>query len=200
MSRFVLLLIFVVTGSAGAVVTRDDVDDSRYRFAASEFAPLVDLPIEGHGVLIAPQWVVTAAHAVAWQPRVDVVVLNGSPRAVEKVVFHSGYKKLPQELVDAAMKAGDASTAMDFLASSDDIARVKLAAPVSDVMPAKIFGASAAGKQIEIIGKGATGTGATGHSPGGPNRTDLRHAFSTAGTSEGRWLSYVFRRPPDALP
>lgn len=200
MSRFALLLILAVAGSASAVVIRDDVSDSQYRFAASEFTPLADLPVEGHGVLIAPQWIVTAAHAVAWQPRVDVIVLNGSPRAVEKVVFHSGYKKLPQELVDAAMKAGDASAAMEFLASSDDIALVKLAAPVPDVAPAKIFGASATGKQIEIIGKGATGTGAMGHSPNGPNRTDLRHAFSVVSTSEGRWLSYVFRQPSSALP
>lgn len=200
MSRLLFLLVLAAAGSAGAVVIRDDVSDSRYRLAASEFAPLVDLPVEGHGVLIAPRWVVTAAHAVAWQPQVEVVVLNGAPRAVEKVIFHTGYKKLPQELVDTALKSGDASAIAEFLAASDDIALVKLAAPVTDVAPAKIFLATAAGKQIEIIGKGATGNGAVGHSPHGPNRTDLRRAFSTVSTSDGRWLSYVFRQPPSALP
>ncbi len=200
MSRCALLLLLAVGGSAGAIVIRDDVDDSRYRMAASEFTPLADLPGEGHGVLIAPRWVVTAAHAVAWQPRMNVVVLNGTPRAVEKIVFHAGYKKPSQSLIDAAMKTGDASAAMDFFASSDDIALVKLVSPVTDVTPARIFEASAAGRQIRIIGKGATGTGSMGHSPHGPNRTDLRHAFSIASSSEGRWLSYTFRRPPDAFP
>ena len=200
MSRFAVLLAFAVAGSASAVVIRDDVKDSRYRVAASEFLPLADLPLEGHGVLIAPQWVVTAAHAVAWQPGLEVVVLNGAPRAVEKIVVHAGYKKLPQQLVDTALKSGDASGAMEFLATSDDIALIKLAEPATDVIPAQIFTSSAVGKQIEIIGKGATGTGTEGHSPDGPNRTDLRHGFSTVNSSDGRWLSYVFRAGNDAHP
>jgi secreted trypsin-like serine protease len=200
MSRFATLLTLAIAGSASAVVIRDDVNDAKYRLASSEFRPLADLPGEGHGVLIAPQWVVTAAHAVAWQDKVDTVVIDGASRKVEKVIFHGGYKKLPQELVDAAIKAGDATPAMDFLASSDDIALVKLTMPVSDVQPARILSAAAAGSTVEIIGKGATGTGSLGHNPQGPNRTELRHAFSTLSTSQGRWMSYEFRQPPGALP
>lgn len=200
MLRFVVFLLVVTAGSAGAVVIRDDVADSKYRLAASKFPPLADLPIEGHAVLISPQWAVTAAHAVSWQPRVDVVVLNGSPRTVEKVILHAGYKKLPQGLVDAAMKSGDATAAMEFLASSDDIALVKLVSPVTDIKPVAIADASAIGAVIQIIGKGATGTGAMGHSPHGPNRTDLRRAFSIISAVEGRWLSYTFRQPAEALP
>ena len=200
MSRLALFLLLGVTCNAGAVVVRDDVDDARYRIAASAFPALVDMPTEGHGVLIAPQWVVTAAHAIAWQPRMNVVVLDGTPRAVAQIIFHPGYKKLPQALIDAAMKSGDASTAMTFIASSDDIALVKLASPVTDVTPAKIHAGALDGNTIRIIGKGATATGATGHEPTGPNRTDLRHAFNTVSSSKDRWLSYAFDSPPDALP
>lgn len=200
MFRLTLLLLLATTGNAGAVVIRDDAGDAQYRVAASEFPALVDLPTEGHGVLIAPQWVVTAAHAVAWQPEVEVVVVDGAPRAVEKIVFHDGFKKLPQALVDAAMKSGDAAATNEFLAASDDIALVKLASPVSDVAPVKVFRDSPVGQRIQIVGKGATGTGAMGHSPYGPNRTDLRRAFNEIAASEGRWLRYTFRRPPDALP
>jgi hypothetical protein len=144
--------------------------------------------------------VLTAAHAIAWQPNIEVIVLNGAPRAVEKIVFHPGYKKLPQDIIDSAMKSGDASAVVEFLASSDDVALVKLASPVTDVVPVKIYRGSALGKVVQIVGKGATGTGAMGHDPMGPNRTDLRHAFNTVSTSEGRWLSYVFDGPPTALP
>jgi beta-lactamase class D len=156
--------------------------------------------MEGHGVLIAPQWVVTAAHAVAWQSRVDVIVLNGEPRAIEKIIFHSGFQKMPQTLIDAAMESKDATAAMAFLAASDDIALLKLAAPVVDVVPAKIYRGVSLGKVVQILGKGATGTGAKGHHPHGPNRTDLRHAFNVISNSDGRWLSYIFDRPPAALP
>ena len=200
MLRLTLFFLLALSTSATAVVIRDDVNDAQYRAAASQFPQLVDLPTEGHGILIAPQWVVTAAHAVAWQSKVDVVVVNGSPHRVEKVIFHAGYKKLPQALISAAMKSGDATATMEFLASSDDVALLKLVAPVNDVSPARIFRGATTGKQIQILGKGATGTGATGHHPHGPNRTDLRRAFSNVTTTKGRWLSYQFRRPPDALP
>jgi hypothetical protein len=121
MKCLVPVLLLAVACSAGAVVIRDDVADSKYRVAASMFPALVDLPTEGHGVLIAPRWVLTAAHAIAWQPNIEVIVLNGAPRAVEKIVFHPGYKKLPQDIIDSAMKSGDASAVVEFLASSDDV-------------------------------------------------------------------------------
>jgi hypothetical protein len=200
MRGLVFVLGWLAAANATAVVIRDDVPDASYRLAASDFPALADLPVEGHGVLIAPQWVVTAAHAVSWQPHVDVLVINGVPREVEKVILHPGYKPLPSELVEAAMKSGDATAAMDVLAGSDDIAMVKLEAPVTDVVPARIFTASAAGKQIEIVGKGATGTGATGQSPHGANRTELRHAYSEVSASRGRWVRYAFRHGPAALP
>ncbi len=200
MLKFKLFFLLALSAEAAAVVIRDDVNDAQYRVAASQFPQLVDLPTEGHGILIAPQWVLTAAHAVAWQAKVEVVVLNGSPRLVKAVIFHAGYKKLPQALIDSAMKSGDSTAAMAFLASSDDIALLKLVSPVTDVSPARIFRGTTTGKQIQILGKGATGTGATGHHPHGPNRTDLRHAFSLVTSAKGRWLSYKFRRPPGALP
>ena len=70
MPRLLLLALLIVSFSASAIVIRDDVDDSKYRVPASEVLALVDLPGEGHGVLIAPQWVITAAHAITWQSEI----------------------------------------------------------------------------------------------------------------------------------
>ena len=192
-------LLFALVNHANAIVIRHDVDDAAYRLEGAAFPALVDLPCEGHGVLIAPQWVVTAAHAIDWQTEIRTITLNGSPRQVETLIFHPGYKPLPQALIDAALKSGDATAVADFLSTSDDIALIKLAVPVADVEPVAIFFDSALGKTIRIVGKGATGDGKTGHSPQGPNRTELRQAFNIVTQSIGRWISYEFDAPPAAL-
>lgn len=199
MRRAALLLLLVSFG-ASAVVIRDDVPDLQYRMAVSEFPALADMPGEGHGVLIAPHWVVTAAHAVSWQHSVDVVVVGGTPRAVSRVVIHPGYKKPPQEMIDSALKSGDWAAFFKFIASSDDIALIQLSEPVRDVAPARIYNGSALGKVVRVMGRGATGAGSKGHHLHGPNRTDLRHGYNTISVSDGRWIGYTFDKPPNALP
>ncbi|WP_144897467.1 trypsin-like serine protease [Luteimonas cucumeris] len=128
-----LIFLLAMSSTASAIVIRHDVDDSKYRIPASEFSALVDMPGEGHGVLIAPQWVITAAHTIPAHSELKQVVINGAARDVERVVVHSGYKTLPQELIDPAMASGEAMLIVVFLASSDDIALVKLTQPVADV-------------------------------------------------------------------
>lgn len=199
MSRWMGLILLAAASTSGAIVIRDDVPDLRYRMAQSEFPALADMPGEGHGVLIDPQWVLTAAHAVTWQPKVDVVVVGGTPRAVQRVVVHPGYKTLPQSLIDAAMKADDSGMITRFLASSDDIALLQLAEPVRDVAPARIYRGREVGKVIRIMGRGATGNGVHGHAPHGPNRTDLRQGYNRIDSAEGRWIDYTFDAPPAAL-
>ena len=115
--------------------------------------------------------------------------------------MHSGYKTLPQELIDQAMASGEAMLIVVFLASSDDIALVKLTQPVTDVAPVAIYKDSdEPGQIVKIVGKGATDTGATGHDPKGPNRTELRRAFNKITSAHDRWFCYVFDEPPSALP
>jgi len=198
--RHAALLLILASFDASAVVIRDDVPDLEHRMALSEFPALADLPGEGHGVLIAPQWVITAAHAVSWQQSVDVVVVGGTPRAVRRLVIHAGYKKPPQEMIDAALKSGDWAAFFEFIASSDDIALIQLAEPVRDVAPAHTFHGPVLEKIVRIMGRGATGKGSTGHHLHGPNRTDLRHGYNQISVSEGRWIGYRFDQPPNALP
>ena len=198
-SRWLLLLLLAVSSTTSAVVIRHDVDDSEYRIPASEFPALVDMPGEAHGVLVAPQWVITAGHTIPHE--IKQVVIGGAPRDVERVVVHPGYKTPPDELIHQAMTTGEAVLVLVWLASADDMALVRLAQPVTDIAPVAIHkGGDEANRVIKIIGKGATGTGATGHDPKGPNRTELRRAFNTVTSAHDRWFCYVFDTPPAALP
>ena len=202
MTRLLLLtLLLAMSSTASAVVIRQDVDDSKYRIPASEFAALVDMPGEGHGVLIAPQWAITAAHTLPAHAELKHVTINDVSRDVERVVVHSGYKTVPQELIDQATVSGEAMLIVVALASSDDIALIKLTQPVMDVAPASIYERSdESGQIVKIIGKGATGTGDKGHDPRGPNRTEPRRAFNKVTSAYDRWLCYVFDEPASALP
>ena len=201
MTRLLLLALLVASPSASAIVIRDDVDDSKYRVPASDFPALVDMPGEGHGVLIAPQWVITAAHAITWQPEIKQVGINGISRDVERLVIHPGYKKPPQELLDQALATWDWTLFRVLLSSSDDIALLKLAQPVTDVSPVAINRSDDEfGQTIRILGKGATGTGVTGYEFSSSHRTELRHAYNKVTSANGRWLCYIFDKPSDALP
>ena len=193
------MVVLAASSSASAVVIRHDVDDSKYRVPPSELPALVDMPGEAHGVLVAPQWVITAAHTVPHG--IKQVVIGGTPRDVERVVVHPGYRTPPDEMIHQAMTTGEAVLVLVWLASADDIALVRLAEPVTDIAPVAIHtGGDEANRIIKIVGKGATGTGATGHDPKGPNRTELRRAFNTVTSAYDRWFCYVFDAPPSALP
>lgn len=201
MARLLLLALLVVSFNASAVVIRDDVDDSKYRVPESEFPALVDMPGEGHGVLITPQWVITAAHAVTWQSEIKQVTINGATRDVERLVTHPGYKKPPQELLDQALATWDWTLFRVLLSSSEDIALIKLAQPVTDVSPVAINKSDDEfGKIVKFIGRGATGNGVTGYEFGSSHRTELRRAYNKVTGAHGRWLCYVFDKSADALP
>lgn len=88
----------------------------------------------------------------------------------------------------------------EFKATSDDIALIQLVEPVLDVAPARIYNGATLGKVVRIMGRGATGTGVTGHHLHAPQRTDLRHGYNRISISENRWIGYRCDQPPDALP
>ncbi|MGN6513585.1 MAG: trypsin-like serine protease, partial [Lysobacteraceae bacterium] len=129
------------------------------------------------------------------------VTIDGTPRDVERLVIHPGYKKPPQELLDRALATWDWTLFRVLLASSDDIALLKLARPVSDVPPVAINKDDGEfGQTVEVMGKGATGNGATGYEFSSPHRTELRRAYNKITSADGRWLCYIFDKRPDALP
>ena len=72
-----------VHGQVGAIVIRHDVSDSEYRVCWAEFPELAYLPGERHDVLIASDWLLTAAHATTWR-LIHELTVNGITRAVKK--------------------------------------------------------------------------------------------------------------------
>jgi hypothetical protein len=195
--------LLAVSTAVGAVVIRADVDDAKYRASASAFPALVDMPGEGQGVLIAPQWVVTAAHAAPMQMQgmEDDVSIGGVARKVKRVITYPGYKRLPDPLITEALASGDLSKVSAFLAASNDIALIELAAPVTDVAPVALYrGNKELGMTVELVGKGATGDGAKGQDPHSTHRTVLRHAFNVIVGDDARYVWYRFDPPPSALP
>lgn len=194
MKRLAAIPLLLVTASASAIVVRHDVPDSAYLAQGAALPALVDLPHEGHGVLVAPQWVLTAAHSTQWHP-VTEVMLNGACLKVEQVFLHPGYKQLPEGLA-----AQDPEGAISFLAGLDDIALIKLAKPVMDVKPVALYsGKAELGKAVVLFGKGATGNGEIGQ-VSGANRTQLRSAENVITAVEERALVYTFDSGDAALP
>ncbi len=203
MRRLLLVVLLAVSATANAVVIRSDVADARYRVAASTFPALVDMPGEGHGVLIAPQWVVTAAHAAPMQMQgmEDEVSIGGVARRVQRVITYPGYKRLPENLVKQALASGDLSKVYAFLASSNDIALVELASPVTDVAPVPLYRRDKeVGLTVQLAGKGATGNGVDGQDPHSSHRTVLRRAFNVIVGTDARHVWYRFDPPSSALP
>ncbi|HEL3863253.1 TPA: trypsin-like serine protease [Stenotrophomonas maltophilia] len=201
MKRWLFLMLVTVPFAAGAIVIRDDVDDARYRIDGSAFPALADLPGEGHGVLIAPRWVVTAAHAAPMDGMGGEVTVGGRNYAVERVYLHPGFRPMPAALGEEALATGSAGKIHAFLAASDDIALIRLATPVADVEPVALYrGAGEVAQVATLIGKGATGNGAEGLIPGGSHRTTLRRAFNAITGGNDRYLWYRFDPPPRALP
>ena len=178
-----------------AIVIRHDVPDSDYRVSATAFPALAYLPGEGHGVLIARDWVVTAAHAATWRP-IHELTINGARCGVEKVIIHPGYRKPPKE-----MRSEDAAALMAFLAGADDIALIKLQDAISAVTPISVYkGSDENGKVVEIVGAGSTGNGLVGEYPGSPHRGELRRGETRVTGADERWLELRFEAAAHALP
>ncbi len=132
---------------------------------------------------------------------IEEIVLGGIPRNVERVVTHPGFKGQARELFEQALATGDAALLMARVAASDDIALLQLRRPVTDVTPAAVYrDTNEFGQIVKIIGKGATGTGATGFEERSPRRTELRRAFNKITSAHDRWFCYVFDHPSTALP
>lgn len=158
------LILAATSAAAAAIVIRADVPDERYREFGEQFRDTVVAfpwvretgefrPSSGSGTLVAPQWVLTAAHvATAVKPghpdnperSPDVVMIAGKTYEVEQVFLHPDSGK-------------------GITRPGTDVALIKLARPVEGGKPACLYPArDEIGKVATIAGFGRTGTHLTG--------------------------------------
>ena len=123
--------------------------------------------IDSSGILIAPGWVLTAAHTIP----------SGNATATDTWTFGSEVR-----LIDDTFR----HPSFGGIANGYDIALHKLATPITTITPAQLYTGSASdliGETLTYVGYGKSGTGSTGATiPFGTKR---------AGVNNGEQLGYT---------
>ncbi len=181
--------------SSYAVVKRHDIPPEDYALKKSpDF--LVDMPHEGHGVLIRPQWVVTVAHTIFYDYAGKSLKIGSSSYEIEEVYIHPEFEKPGKSLLE-----GDLAPLMNFYRARSDIALIKLHSPVCDLVPIDLYtDTKEQGKTITVFGKGATGNGLVGENPDTKSFRHLNQFQNVVESADSHWLTFKFDEPPNGLP
>lgn len=177
-----------------SIVTKHDVVKEKY---LAEKMPdyLIDMPGEGHGVLIKPNWIVTVAHLIFSDYTGKELTIHGNKYKIEKVIIHSNAKKPESSLFE-----GDAKPLMDFMKTTSDIALIKLAENVSHVSPIPLYlNSDERGQIITAFGKGSTGNGKTGSIFETKRKKILRKMSNRVESAEENWISITLDNNDKAL-
>lgn len=189
-----VLSVACVTLPAQAIIMRHDVEDARYRaFGERHREVLVQLGLRasddgapmlynGMGTLVAPNWVVTAAHAA------EVIKNNPPPNGASHFVF----------LKSRGYAVAEVILHPDYNpeTAANDIALIRLARDVRDPHPACLYeGSDEVGRVLELAGSGIQGTGVTGpaENPDGA----LRGSTVRVSGEEGSAIIWRFNAPGD---
>jgi hypothetical protein len=154
-----------------AIVIRHDVKLEKYQVKQAQYPSVVDLEFLT-GTLIAPQWILTAAHGTPYMPSKQEVIINQEKYYVEFIIEHPNYN-------------------IDNL--DHDIALLKLDRPVSNVTSTDIYSlADEKGQHVWFVGRGDIGNGHVGIS-GSTNV--LHHAENIIENTDGLWVTFDFDSP-----
>lgn len=170
--------------SSFAIVTKHDIDKAEY-IAKSVPDFLIDMPGEGHGVLIEPNWILTVAHLIFADYTDREINIHGKTFIIEKVIIHSNATKPNSKLFE-----GDAKPLMDFMKTTSDIALIKLKENVKHVTPIALYSSTdELNKEIIAFGRGSTGNGVDGSIFETKREKVLRTMSNKIDLVEGNWIS-----------
>lgn len=189
-----LSLFCLYTTPVLAIVIRHDVAEEQYLVEQAP-AAMVDMPVEGHGMLIATEWIVTAAHVIFHDYKGKMTIRIGDiQHEIEYIIFHPGYSKPAEGLF-----TGDSARGQAYLRANHDIALIKLKRPATTVEPIQLYrGDLESGEIVTFYGKGATGDGANGETE--KTKDVLRRAENKIAAASEQWITYYFDQGNEALP
>ena len=170
------LLCLFLTGTAlsSPIIIRHDRSDADYLALGKKYPSVCFVGKDGEGTLIAPRWVLTAAHVAKGMPLDARKVRFGEiDHAVERVILHPDWEK-----------------------QQADVALLKLAEPVKNIKPVELYSKTdETGKQIVFVGRGDTGTGLTGAKS---MDRKVRGATNTVERADDQWIYFTFNKPENA--
>ena len=162
---------------SNAIIIRHDIDPEKYEIKQAQYPSVVDLNFLT-GTLIAPQWILTAAHGTPYMPANQEVIINQQKYYVQHIIEHPKFNK--NNL-------------------NHDVALLKLNRPVFDVTTTDIYSVEdEKSKHVWFVGRGDIGNGKVGVT--GETQL-LNHAENTIESAEGLWITFNFNSPENnALP
>lgn len=176
-AKLLLPLLFISLHCKGIVI-RHDKDPNLYQAKQTQYPSVVNLDFL-MGTLIAPQWIVTAAHGTPLMPGGQQLLINGKTYTVDKIIVHPQYH--PEE-------------SRPILEQQDhDIALLKLSTAVKDVQFTDTYTQEdEAGQTVWFVGEGMTGNGKDGITGGSDG---LYRAQNQIEKTDEKWLHFDFDSP-----
>jgi len=173
------LALLLAAPYAHALVHRHDRDERQHRAADGTFPQAVALSARGgagEGTLIAPGWVMTAAHVAQHKSVGQALAIGDTTYAIAGIVPHPDFAMRPIQ---------------------HDVALLRLDRPVDGVAPARLYdGDDEVGMDVAFVGAGDQGTGLTG-----PVERDRvrRMVTNRVEDADSLWIRFRFDPPGEAL-
>lgn len=174
--RYLLIVFLFFSSSATAIIIRHDRNDQSCLDLAVKLGVAHSVirynKTDLAGTLIAPQWVLSAAHVAETLTSDHELLFGGRKLGIDKVIIH------PRWLENGR---------------PEDIALIRLKEPLADARPMRIYsGRDEEGMLIYVAGSGDYGTGLTG--PAG-NDGRLRAGSNRVDEASEDYLAWGFDDP-----